>query len=57
MKSRPVPGGSNNPMSIALNTMFKPKLSATGGTNLYEELGVSQVLAMSKNCHLASQVN
>ena len=27
-------------MSMALNTMLKPKLSATGGNNLYEELGV-----------------
>jgi len=40
VKARPAAGGSN-PMSMALNSMFKPKLSASGGTNLYEELGVS----------------
>jgi hypothetical protein len=40
VKARPAASGSN-PMAMALNTMFKPKLSATGGSNLYEELGVS----------------
>ena len=36
VKARPAASGSN-PMAMALNTMFKPKLSATGGSNLYEE--------------------
>ena len=40
VKSRPTAAGTN-PMTMALNSMLKPKLSATGGNNLYEELGVS----------------
>jgi len=40
VKSRPAAAGTN-PMTMALNSMLKPKLAATGGNNLYEELGVS----------------
>lgn len=40
VKNRPAAAGAN-PMSMALNSMLKPKLAATGGSNLYEELGVS----------------
>ena len=40
VKPRPAAAGAN-PMTMALNSMLKPKLAATGGSNLYEELGVS----------------
>ena len=40
VKPRPAAAGAN-PMTMALNSMLKPKLAATGSSNLYEELGVS----------------